>query len=1423
MTDDSGPASVARIRDHEGRFAGSGFLVAPGYVLTCAHVVLAALGTGFTGTPPATGVEVAFAGGHVTAATVVAWTAPDRGDTALLRLARPPALPAARLHPAGTAFEEQVRISGYAVRRAGGGVDSIVGVVVDPGRDGLMQLRTADGDPPVESGFSGSPVWSARTGAVVAMVVSVIRGTRTVKAVPVAELLRHFPEQLGPPDPGEPSPYRGLRAFTEAHAAVFKGREALTARLATLLRDRALLILMGPSGSGKSSAIRAGVVPALRPDGTAVVTARLGPGETPESLLHRLTSPLLEPGPTTPEPAALTDRAATREGRAAARQGRAADLADTRAADLAERAAVLADRAGDGRILLVVDQLEEATLPQVRATLLLLGTLVRNARRHQDGTARVMAAVTLRAAILEQVMDAEIAAVLTDAATELIPPMSPDELRAAVTAGGVAFEDGLVDTILRDAGAEPGRLPLIAFTLEELWQRRRFHTLTVEAYREVGGVSGALANHARRVMDRMSEADHGRVRAVLTAMARPAEEGDGFRRRPLELAGLDAATRTVVETLAARRLVVITESAADNGAAANSGGPRAGRGREYAEPAHQALLESWPELTGWLTEDREFLAWHDQLRTDRQRWEAAGRDPGLLLRGAALATARDHAGRDQPGRDQAGRDQPDRNQAGRSAGRIGAADRDYIAISHRRDRRRINLLRGLLAVVSALALVAGTLAVVAGRSRDRIADDLRTAASRQLAAYSQRFRATDPAAALQFAQAAWHTGHTPEAYGALFTQFGALDGVDRLWQGLWDGAADRIRTSGDGDAAVVTGTMTPVALTGLTGDRVVPVALAGAGRADHVDIDPTGRYVVAAAADGEVTAWDLRGPAQPRTIAPAGEADRYGVNSIRFAPDGARVLVLRFGGLHEEADVRIWDLDSGKQVRTGFRPEYRGTLQVFPGGGADTLVEDHADATGRREVRLRDLGTGRILRRYPVRNPFVAEHGTLLASCDDDTTTLRIREIATGRTRRTVPSGSCVTTRELAGGAHVLQSPPPGGATEMIDVRTGRTHRGGLPPVPGNDSPAGEPARAAVSGPDGDLLVLSVNNGVLYRSRLHPAADTVPVPNDAGWLTTPDGRHGLLVGDDGRLEVVGAATGEPVARGRVDAQERPAAVITPDGRHLVVSRSGGVVVYGLPGLTERHRITLPRSPLTLPDRFGHRRITLAVTGPDRVAVLFEGILTWWDVATGTAAAPPLPLDPDETLTEADDGETRLGPARPGHPDQVVVAEQNGLLQIWSLTARTAVAASDPDTPRIVGHTAFDQAGDRLAVAVQDELRVWDIASGEWRPLPDQEQSLPLGFTPGPDGLLVTQTAGGAQLWNTGTGQRVGEMVAPSQHTTWTLTAGTLTAPDRDAPRTVPLDPQAWFDRLCALSARPYTAAEAVRVRGEGGDPEPPCG
>ncbi|BCJ48193.1 hypothetical protein GCM10010168_25530 [Actinoplanes ianthinogenes] len=1396
MTGNREPVAVARIRDADGNIAGTGFLVAPNLLLTCFHVLPEAE----TPPGPAGTVAVDFPRrpkDWATRAQIVATVAedgPGRGDTALLRLLEPPPpdLVAARLHLVETTWGEEVRIFGYAGRRPEGIGDAVGGKMRHERSSGLLQIQTDASDPRIAGGFSGSPVYSPESDAVVGMVVSRYTGETTCNAIPVNTLFEHFP-QLSARDPAEVSPYRGLEPFEERHAEWFRGREELTAELARQLLDRRLLIVLGPSGSGKSSLVQAGLIPLLRrmgrlgPDRPAagrpsVGRARLRPGEDAWSLVARLVTAVL--GPEANEPAAR--------------------LATESEHTLRELAGQLDEHAGDTGVLLFVDQLEEAEPEVARQVIALLDHLVRVAgpKPRADGTARLMAVVTLRAGALEGMLTAESAAAVRAAATPMVPPMGVADLHAAITAGGVAFEPGLVDRILADAGTEPGRLPLVEFTLDLLWQGCRANTVTIEAYHRLGGVSGALATYADEVLDRLATPDRDRVRGVLTAMARPAEDGTGFRRRPLELSGLDAPTRAVVEELAARRLVVIHS--------------------EYAEPAHQALLESWPTLRGWLDEDRDFLAWHDQLRTDRRRWADAEQDPGALLRGAALAAA-------------------DRWTAERPA-QIGAADLAFIKVSGGRERRRLRLLRTTVAVVSILAILAALLAVLAVRRSAEVAAQLRVTASRQLAAHATQYQSTDPARSLQFAEAAWKTSGTAEAYGALLTQYAMLASVDRIFEQLWTGTAETIQSSDDGRVALITTDDGPVGWIGLSGDHPQRFDLPGARRDDTFRVDPTGRYVAGAGADGAVTVWTVADPGHPRTLAASPGADLpvpLAVGNLAFSADGARLLVFRTPNTvaagvadraRHEPDLRVWQVADGARVPSAVPLFADSSFRVFFTPVAGTVV-----VTGSRGAQVHDLSTGRVRRRAAGADLTPALNGAVLLDCDGET--LHVRDTVSGAARRTIRLASCNSAETDANQGSVILTASTGeraaGVTVSItDLRTGRLYRDQVPPADDADLFDEAVSRVVAPGPDGTPVMLSARQTTLYRNRLTPAVEQrMSVEDQFGRALAADGTTQVIVRDSGRIEVTDAATGRSLAT----ATGRPPGsgfgtwgagfVITADSRTLLIAEPDAVAAYTLPSLDLRWRSPLPEpdfgalSPAAVDDLY----TTVTLTGPDRLAVLHRGLLSWWDTGTGRQVADPLPLSTGSLQERLNAGMDMLGPVRPGHPDQVVVVHPGGAVLFWSLTERRMLFGLDAGAFRNGDAVAFDRTGNRLAVAGITETAVWELdpAPPRRRPVTSGNQNAIVGFTP-QGHLVLGGITGEVEVWDVDPGLSLARISAPGLGATWRLIGDQLVSRGPAGSRVIPLDPDQWFQRLCRLSARPFTGEEQDLIRRENAPADPPC-
>ena len=416
-------------------------------------------------------------------------------------------------------------------------------------------------------------------------------------------------------------PYRGLRAFREEDAALFFGRDAFTDRLAQAVQRRNLVTVVGPSGSGKSSVVQAGLLPRLRrqaPPATSWDAATFTPGDRPFHRLAAALMPLLEPDlhetDRLTEIKKLGDRLAAQE---------------VCLEDVVER--LLARSGGTDRLLLVVDQCEELfTLTPLDIRRPLVETLLNALTR-----APLTLVLTLRAdfyghalALSRELSDALEGGVVN------LGPMTREELRQAIVEParrvGLTFEPGLAEAILDDVGDEPGNLPLLEFALAELWARRQNGCLTHAAYEAIGRVAGAIAQRAETEFGKLSAEQQRIAEKVFTRLvrvARPEERAEDTRRRcPLEeLVGQGEGARAVVQALADARLLVTGRDDAT--------------GTDTVEVAHEALIRGWARLRGWLDTDREFLLWRQRLRSALEDWQRLGEDEGALLRGAPLAEA----------------------------------------------------------------------------------------------------------------------------------------------------------------------------------------------------------------------------------------------------------------------------------------------------------------------------------------------------------------------------------------------------------------------------------------------------------------------------------------------------------------------------------------------------------------------------------------------------------------------------------------------------------------------------------------------------------------------------------------------------------------------------------------------------------------
>lgn len=654
-----------------------------------------------------------------------------------------------------------------------------------------------------------------------------------------------------------PCPYRGLFHFGPGDAKFFFGREVFVSALVEAVEHRAFIPVLGASGSGKSSVVLAGLVPRLQQAGQWQFT-HFRPGEDPFHALALALVPLYAP-----ELEAIEQMVQARQ---------LAKYLHSGEVQLADVIVTIQRHYPCHRILLIADQFEElytlCTDDAIRQQFLdcLLASLA-----IAPSTSSLVLVATMRADFLSNALSYRPFADVLQRGDIKLGAMNKAELTQVIEQPAqllcVGFEDGLVDRILRDVKNEPGNLPLLEFALTELWKRRNGSLLTHHAYEEIGEVKGSLARHADAKYNSLSPAEQADVRRIFIQLVRPGQGTEDTRRLATK-AELGDTNWSLVKDLADARLVVTSLDTIQQ--------------KETVEVVHEALISNWGQLRQWMETDREFRVWQDRLRGSMQQWESSQRDEGALLRGVPLAEAEEIL--------QARRDDLSPAEQGFIQQSLALRDRQV-----QNEKRRLTILRSLLALTSTVAVVAVVAGLIAMRQSDIAAREAQNAEvarqeeqkQTQIATSAQQRAENQEAVALsQYSQVLYNWNK---------------DKIDALIEGIRAGVALKEVSQIDPEAENQVKIALQQAIYGVSESNRIE---GHDGGVQTVLFSPNGQTIATAGRDNTVKLWQTDG--QPLLTL---NGHRDVVWSVAFSPDGKTLA-----SASRDRTVRLWDL-KGKELQ----------------------------------------------------------------------------------------------------------------------------------------------------------------------------------------------------------------------------------------------------------------------------------------------------------------------------------------------------------------------------------------------------------------------------------------------------------------------------------------------------------------------------
>ena len=1021
---------------------------------------------------------------------------------------------------------------------------------------------------------------------------------------------------------GAPNPYKGLRAFEESDVDDFFGREALTQHLVEQLAEdvsfKRFLAVVGPSGSGKSSVVKAGMIPALRRDALPGSAQWYFAEMTPTGQPFETLAAVLLSVATSPEPDLLARLRANRAG-----------LKDVLEAILPP----------EQELLLVIDQFEELFIlaqsdAEITAFLDNLYTAVTAA------SSRLRLVITLRADFYDRPLLYGDFAELMRMRSAVVVPLSAREFEEAIRGPaqrvGVEVEPPLAAAIISDLRGEPGALPLLQYALTELFEQREGNVLTLKAYQACGGVLQTLTRRAEDIYQAMPPDRQTCVRQIFLRMVTLGEGIEDTRRQVLfsELSAVADDRAILDEILGAfgkGRLLTFEHDPATR--------------EPSIEIAHEALIREWTQLRKWLEESRNDVRMQRLLATACQEWIDAGRQSGFLLARGRLAQFEEWASTSTVALTPEERSFLQASLAERERQDAVEAERQAYAINlEQRARSRLQILAAVLAVgivgallLSALALNEREHARDAQRESERnarLSHDTALLSSSQLSLY----RDNNADLAITLALEAHKVGSLPEQEYRALSEAAYAPGTRRVFAGH-TGPVYRIDLSQDGTRVLSGSTDRTIRLwdveTGATlrvfpgdDDTTGDIIEGHTERVNDVAFSPDEQLMASASLDQTARLWDIETGETLHVL----EGHTRQVMSVAFSPDG-RVLATA------SDTIRLWDVETGElletfpvdddetETREGHAAPLTAVLFAPDGESLYSASEDHF-------ALLWDLETITITREFEntniVFNLALSPDAATLAMATHDRKWI-LWDIATGEEQLSIQEHTAsLYSAVFSPDGNMLLTVSQDQSIRLWDSKRGAEIRRFI----GHGDRVFDTAFL----PDGkQFITASWDNTLrLWDVQVDGFIQAFEGPEENVYHTvfSPDGSQVIAGGRDHVLWIWDVATGELLHTLGPDDPETPdvieghssdiyAIAVSPDGNYILAAGDSDVVFVWDAHTYELLRVWGPDDPETPDVIEGHLvggtsiwAIDFSPDGQTACSGGYDKLAVCWDVATG---------------------------------------------------------------------------------------------------------------------------------------------------------------------------------------------------------------